>query len=70
MGWYAIHWESPATGKWLGSDGGEFENDTAAGKWATGKLNEQAARGICKGTLFECVPGKPDRPVTELSGRG
>jgi hypothetical protein len=70
MGWYKIEWKSPATGKWLGTDGGEFDGDTAASKWARQRLRSQAANGICKGTLYEVVSGKSDRTVEHLGSGG
>lgn len=70
MGWYKVQWESPTTGKWLETDGGEFDGDTSAVKWAKGLLSRKAASGICQGTLYEVTAGDTDRVVTYLSGRG
>lgn len=71
MGWYTIDWESrPAKGECLVADGGEFDGDVPAVKWAKGMLRRRAASGVAKGTLYERTAGEPERVVTYLSGRG
>jgi hypothetical protein len=60
---YKIVWVSPATGKWLGTDGGWFESYGAAVKWAGSLATRREVNGISKGTMYEVSPGVPDRAV-------
>jgi hypothetical protein len=69
MGWYAIHWDLPAKGECMESDGGEFSDDTEAAEWGRKMLRRRAALGVRRGTLYETTNGS-SRVVVQLSGRG
>jgi hypothetical protein len=65
---YKVEWVSPATGKWLGTDGGWFESYDGAVKWAKNLARRREVNGISKGTLYEVSPGVPDRAVMSFGG--